>query len=131
MTETVVADYSFERPDPSVLKEDGYVGVIRYLSPGDNPKSITALEIEALAAVGLSITLLFESTNQRATASGRYGGVYDAGAANAEADALGVPDNITIYYVMEDPTPVPPADWVTIDAYAQGSSGARRRRSST
>jgi Putative peptidoglycan binding domain/Domain of unknown function (DUF1906) len=126
MTETVVTDYSFDRPDPSVLKEDGYVGVIRYLSPGSNPKNITAPEVEALAAVGLSITLVFESTNQRATASGREGGVYDAGVANAEADALGVPDNITIYYVMEDPTPVPAADWVTIDAYAQGCHSGKR-----
>lgn len=94
-------DYSFARPDPAAIHA---AGVIRYLSSGHsglfNPKDLTAPEASELHAAGLKILLVWETYATRASASSAAG-AWDAGMAEAQADALGYPSSAAIFYAVD------------------------------
>ncbi len=89
-----VVDYSFTHPVPARIKAAGYVGVMRYLSPGPNAKNLTTAERDALLAAGLSIGVVWETVANRA-AQGFDAGAHDAQVANGQADGLAIPDTAT------------------------------------
>jgi len=99
LSEVLLVDYSFARPDPAAIKAAGYVGVMRYLSntPG---KNLSAAERDALHAAGLSIGLVWETTASRA-GQGLLAGRADAQAACAQAKALGYPINCPLFFAVD------------------------------
>jgi hypothetical protein len=109
MTETLAIDYAWQHPNPAAIKAAGYVGVVRYLSH-DPSKDITAAEVKALHAAGLSIRLVYETTANRAGA-GRLAGIADRREAEKRAAALGYPRHCPIFYAVDfdaDPAKVLP-----------------------
>jgi len=73
---------------------------MRYLSPGANPKNLTAVERDQLLAAGLSIGLVWESSASRA-GQGFLAGATDARAAETEANALGLPVRCPVFYAVD------------------------------
>lgn len=97
-------DYSFARPDPANIKNQGFEGVLRYLSPNAG-KNLTAGERDALRAAGLGIGLVWEWYANRAV-EGRAAGLADGKAAMDQANALGFPQYLPIYFAVDwDATP--------------------------
>lgn len=95
-----VLDYSDARPSPAAMRAAGIVGVMRYLSGGHNLKDLTAAEAKALHDAGLTIGLVWETSAHRMD-GGAAAGAADAKAANAQADALGFPDDRPIYFAND------------------------------
>lgn len=113
-------DYSFARPDPAQIKAQGFQGVMRYLSPNAG-KNLTASERDALRAEGLAIGLVWEWYAQRAL-EGNAAGVQDGQSALAQANALGVPQDVAIFFAVDwDATP---AQQQAIDDYLNGAKQA-------
>lgn len=122
MAGPAAVDYSFGRPALSVVKSSGYLGAMRYLDWLPNGKVIDTAEQAAIWAAGLKVGLVWESSNERATASGRAGGVQDATEALRQANILGWPASRPIYFVLEDPSREPVAEYPTIEDYARGAA---------
>lgn len=94
-----ILDYSFARPLATYIRDQGFTGVVRYLSP--NPgKNLTIGERDSLRAAGLSIGLVWEWYAQRPL-EGLQAGVEDARAAAAQAAALGFPEYLPIYFAVD------------------------------
>lgn len=119
----LAADYSDARPSPSALKAAGYVAVYRYLAPLPNPKVITATEMAMLKATGLGLGLVWEAGGQAAL-GGAAQGHADALEANRQADLLGWPASLPIFYAVDfDVT----ADQMgAVSAYYVGTTSGRR-----
>lgn len=102
MTERIV-DYSFSRPDLHALKACGYTGVVRYLA-FDNPatasKLLRADEVAAIHAAGLTIRLNWESGGDDVLGGAAAGKLAGAEAAR-QANALGAPSSLPIYYSVD------------------------------
>ncbi len=114
---TPLLDYSFARPNPSDIVAAGYKGVLRYLSPNAG-KNLTTDERDALRAEGLAIGLVWEWYAQRAL-EGHDSGVQDAQTALTQANALGVPAEVPIFFAVDwDATE---AQQVNIDDYLNGA----------
>lgn len=92
-------DYSFARPDPANIKNQGFVGVLRYLSPNAG-KNLTADERDALRAQGLGIGLVWEWYENRAK-EGKAAGLADGLAALNQANALGYPQYLPLYFAVD------------------------------
>lgn len=99
MGDLLVVDESWSKADPGALAADGYRGVIRYLS-NDDSKNLHADERDAILGAGLLLGLVWETSAGRA-GEGYNAGFADAQAANGEADALGVPGNVALYYAVD------------------------------
>jgi hypothetical protein len=105
MSEPWVADYSWFRPDPARLRQDGCIGVVRYVGPGNRGRDITAAERGALHEAGLGLCLVWETTQTGALA-GRTQGAFDMSAANRWADLIGYPVDRPIFFAVDtDVTP--------------------------
>lgn len=87
-------------PTPAQLKAAGIHFVCRYLSTPGNPKNLTKTEATALHKAGISIVLVFETTANRAL-SGKTAGEEDARSAHRQAQALGAPASIPIYFAVD------------------------------
>jgi hypothetical protein len=98
-----------------------FVGIVRYVSDFD-AKNITRAEYERAKSLGLTVTLVCEQGNQPAL-RGRSGGIHDSNIANQQADSLGYPGDATIYYVADDPTPLPSSQWSAVVEYFQALGG--------
>jgi len=96
---TAGADYAFTHPDTSSLKSAGIGFVCRYLST-DPSKNLTATELSALHGAGISVVLNWETTAQMAL-RGYQGGLADGRTARAQAQALGAPASVPIYYSVD------------------------------
>jgi peptidoglycan hydrolase-like protein with peptidoglycan-binding domain len=92
-------DYAFTTVPVSALTADGIAFACRYLST-DPAKNLTAAERDALHAAGISIVLVWETTGT-SPLSGYARGLAEAKAARAEADALGCPKSVPIYYAVD------------------------------
>lgn len=91
MSQVLACDYSTARPDPSAIRQAGYVAVLRYLSANVSPgKDLTKAEADALLSAGLGIGVVWETSAQRAL-SGTVGGAMDGQDAAIEANAIGLP----------------------------------------
>lgn len=110
-------DYSFARPKPSDIVAAGYKGVLRYLSPNAG-KNLTADERDGLRAAGLAIGLVWEWYARRG-AEGHDAGVQDAQAALTQANALGYPSDLPIFFAIDwDATE---GDQAAINDYLNGA----------
>lgn len=98
--ETRGCDYAWERPDPQWLAAQGYRFVSRYLSWDTTGKNLTADELVRLHGAGLSVMLNWEY-NPRAASHGYDQGVADATEALRQADALGAPPTVAIYFSVD------------------------------
>jgi hypothetical protein len=92
-------DYAWSHPSPTSLKAAGKAFVCRYLAT-DASKSLTAAEAKALAAVGISSVVVWETTAKRAL-DGKGAGAADAKAAVAQATACGMPSSRPIYFAVD------------------------------
>ena len=99
MTDVLDFAYGFTPGLGLKIVAAGYVGVMRYLS-GGGPKDLTKAEIADYQAAGLAIGLIWETTAQRMLDGGTAGTV-DGTAARAQANALGVPTSVTIYFTAD------------------------------
>lgn len=117
-----VVDYSYARVDGRnethalAISEAGFEGALRYLcwpqsgDEGGRGKRLTPSECRALWERGLKIGLVWETTADRA-GKGFQAGHVDAVEANRQADALGFPNWVPIYYAVDfdaDPGTVRP-----------------------
>ena len=114
-----VCDFSGKVDLDEVQKH--FVGIVRYVSDF-SPKNITRAEYERAMSLGLTVTLVCEQGNQPAL-RGRAGGIHDSNIANQQADSLGYPGDATIYYVADDPTPLPSSQWSAVVEYFQALGG--------
>lgn len=118
--QTLLIDYAWEHPRPKAIKRAGITGVMRYLST-DSSKNLTNSEAKALHAAGLGIGLVYETTANRAAGT-EADGRADARDAEAQADALGFPAELPIYYAVDfDATPT------QVRAYFKGIRRAAKR----
>jgi len=96
----LVADYSWARPSPSLLRQH-YVGVVRYVGDWNaNGKYVSPGEYQALKAAGLEIALVWETSAGR-TLDGFGAGQQDAASANDWANRLGFPAGRPLYFAVD------------------------------
>lgn len=101
---TTVIDYAWSQPSPQWIKQQGFAGVMRYISH-DGSKDLSPQERDALRAESLTIGLVFEATANRA-AQGFAAGIQDAQYAEARCNSLGYPLVCTVWYAVDfDGTP--------------------------
>jgi hypothetical protein len=122
-------DYSYARPNPQALVNAGYEVVLRYL--GRDARCITRDELHRLHNVGLKVSLIGQTTILRPL-SGYAGGQTDASYYNGLADALGAPDWLPIFYVVDVGTEngrsfPKPEDHPAIRSYVSGILSHGRR----
>lgn len=92
-------DYSFARPGGAAVKQAGYNFVCRYLASSAG-KRIDAGEVANLFTYDLSIVLVFEDNANQAL-NGYNQGVADAQEALNQANALGFPSSLPIYFAVD------------------------------
>jgi hypothetical protein len=106
MAEILWYDYAYPTPDLT-----GIPGVLRYLNNGSGGRpDLTRTEVDSLLTAGKAIGPIWEK-GITASSQGRDRGVADAQAANVEADKLGVPADVVIWYTVDNdytPTQVTP-----------------------
>ena len=110
-------DYSWARPGAANIKAAGYDFICRYLSY-DPGKNISASEAQDALNNGLGIILVWETTASRAL-SGRAGGIEDANEALRQANAVGQPNFLPIYFAVD--FDASPAQQGAIDEYLRGA----------
>jgi hypothetical protein len=109
MTTIPGADYSSGHPGGAALAAAGKKFAARYVSHSP-AKNITLTEATDLAAHGVSVVVVWETTANRA-AAGRSAGIADAHDALTQATAAGMPNGRPIYFAVDwdaDPTVVVP-----------------------
>lgn len=92
-------DYAWTHVPIDSLVARGTKFVCRYLST-DAAKDLSAAEAKQLAAKGIWMAVVYETTASRATA-GRLAGRDDATAALKKATALGMPKDRPIYFAVD------------------------------
>jgi len=92
-------DYAWAVPPISAMQAAGIKFAVRYLST-DASKNLSLSEAAMLHGAGISIVLVWETTGTDALA-GYNQGMSDAAAARKEADALGFPKGLPIYYAVD------------------------------
>lgn len=111
-------DYAWSRPSPASLKAAKISFVCRYLAT-DRSKALSATETKALAAVGIWLVVVWETSAKRMLA-GKAGGVADAKAAAFQSKACGMPGGRPIYFAADwDATE---AQQTAINAYLDGAA---------
>ena len=115
---SVGIDYAWVRPGGAAIAGRSYRFVARYLS-NDGSKNLSGPELADLKAQGLPVVVIWESTDIRAL-SGAAGGVADAQAALAQANALGVPASAPIYFAID--FPITPDQYGPVDDYFRGAA---------
>jgi hypothetical protein len=122
-SETIGFDFSWTKPDPDAMADAGYEFAIGYVSP--NPaKNLSARQVAAYQDAGIGVGLVWESTAGRAL-DGRAAGEQDGRAAEAQANALGYPDDAVIFFAVDKNTTR--ADRPAIRKYAEAFNEATRR----
>jgi LysM repeat protein len=111
-------DYSWARPGGAAIKAAGYSFVCRYLSDDTTGKTLNSAEAKDLMENGLSIVLVWENVSNAAL-GGTAQGVADATKALAQANALGVPESVTIYFAVDFDSS--PEQQAAIDEYLKGA----------
>lgn len=99
MTSFSGVDYSSGRPGGKALAAASMAFACRYLSHTSS-KNLTASEAADLAAHGVWSVVVWETTEQRASA-GRNAGIADATEAAAQATACGQPTSRPIYFAVD------------------------------
>lgn len=115
-------DFSWARPNPALIKSQGYDFVIRYVDfPGASGKGLTKPEYDGYLAANFGVGLIFESTSGRAL-EGINAGIQDGMQCLVQAELLGWPEDKPYYFAVDfDATP---ANFPAIDAYLTGAARA-------
>ena len=108
------------------LKAAGVTTVIRYLARGHNWKTVSVSEAKALAAAGIKLGLVFETTGKP---HGSAEGAADGELAVRGAREVGAPQGAVIWYAVDyDPSP---SDMTGVEnafmAFRQHAKGAGYR----
>lgn len=111
-------DYAWSHPSAASLAAAGMRFACRYLAT-DASKSLTAAEAQALAAVGISSVVVWETTAKRAL-DGQTAGADDAKKAAALAAGCGMPDSRPIYFAVDFDAAA--GQQAAIDAYLDGAA---------
>lgn len=93
-------DYAWARPGGAAVKAHGYHFAARYLSHDNTGKTIHGPEVADLHRHGIGIVLVWEDS-ANAALGGHGRGVSDGRAALAQAQALGSPGNLPIYFAVD------------------------------
>jgi uncharacterized protein (TIGR03382 family) len=93
-------DYSWARPSPQSLHDQGYTFAVRYLSYDDSGKNLTRDEANALIAAGVEIVSNWENSAGDAL-DGFDAGAQYARDAEAQAAANGMPPTRPIYFSVD------------------------------
>lgn len=114
MTQTGI-DVAWARPTVTQIKALGAHWVARYFS-NDDAKDLHRSEVLSYTAAGLAIVTVFETTAGRATA-GRAAGAADARNAEAQREAVGLPDNHVQHFAVDKDV-----SWAAVAPYFAGVS---------
>ncbi len=95
-------DEAWAKADPERAAKAGYHFVSGYISQDNTGKNLTRDEVTAIHAAGLPVVLNFEYNPQSAV-GGAYAGTQDALIAVREAQKLGAPRGVTIYFSIDFP----------------------------
>jgi peptidoglycan hydrolase-like protein with peptidoglycan-binding domain len=120
---SIVVDYAWSHPTIAKLKSLGAIGVARYLST-DSSKNLSKSEYSALKSAKLAVTLVWETTANRAL-SGYAGGKWDAQRADQLADDLGYPNTAAIYFAVD--FDANPAQRKVVTQYLKGANDGTNR----
>jgi|SRR6267378_480680 len=113
-------DYSYSKPTTAELKAAGKTFVCRYLSYLPSAKVITSAELRDLHAAGIGVVFNWEH-NSGDMLQGHGIGVNQATEAKRQMAALGVPNNIPVYFSCDrDITTAPQMNAVA--SYLVGAS---------
>ena len=110
-------DYSWARPAPSSLHDQGYTFAVRYLSYDDSGKNLTRDEADALIAAGIDVVSNWENSAGDALDGFEAGAQY-ARDAEAQAAANGMPPTRPIYFSVD--FDASPAQQDALNAYFDG-----------
>jgi hypothetical protein len=114
MTQTGI-DVAWDRPTVTQIKALGAHWVARYFS-NDDAKDLHRSEVLSYTVAGLAIVTVFETTAGRATA-GRAAGAADARNAEAQREAVGLPDNHVQHFAVDKDV-----SWAAVAPYFAGVS---------
>ena len=117
-------DYSSGWPSPAAIKAAGYVGVVRYVGTPGHSKNLTRTEAQAMAAAGVPIALVYESTAGWIL-GGFQAGAGAARAALADAAACGV--TVRCVYFAADIDVTSAAQMAAIEKALDGAAGVLGR----
>lgn len=93
-------DYSYARPTPKSVKNEGYTFVGRYVGPEYDTKSLTANEVVELVAAGLDIVCFFEQGQFRAL-GGRDAGIFDGYSIREHLARIGLPKGTVVHFTVD------------------------------
>lgn len=110
-------DYAFARPTGAQLKAAGVTGVGRYLV--SDSRGLTKVEVQDYATSGIGLWLVYEG-QATGMLSGKAQGVTDAHSALNQAAALGLPDDVVIYWAADFDIAPGSANIAKADAYVTG-----------
>ena len=115
-------DYSFARPDPRCLFNDGMRFAVRYTSIGSSSKNMTAAEVRRLLQAGIALVTVFEEAAGHML-GGHAAGVDAAKASRDLAGDCGMPSGRPHYFALDiDPNPLGDREWDRIKAYLDGAA---------
>jgi hypothetical protein len=95
----VVVDYAWSHPSIDKLRSLNAIGVVRYVS-NDSGKNLSHDEYAALRRAGIAVSLVWETTANRAL-NGYDAGKSDADKAERLANDLGYPKSAAIYFAVD------------------------------
>jgi len=113
-------DYAWGTAPIAAMKAAGISFAVRYLST-DPSKNLSPSERDALHAAGISIVLVWETSGTEAL-GGYNQGMSDGAAARAQANGLGFPAGLPIYYAVDFPQT--PGQTSTVLDYLHGVADA-------
>lgn len=110
-------DYAWGHPSTASMKALGVKFACRYLSYDTEGKTITPAEAQALAAAGIWIVAVWETSASRAK-RGHAAGVSDAREALRQSNALGMLKDRPIYFAVDFDAGL--GDWPEVREYFRG-----------
>jgi hypothetical protein len=127
LSETLLVDFSWSKPNAAALTAAGYSGVLGYISHDVTGKDLTAAQAKAYRKAGHLVGFVFESTADRAK-GGREAGVQDCAFAEAEAAKRGYPEGCVLFYAVDfDVSLLQPRTWLQVRAYFRAVKASRAR----
>jgi glycoside hydrolase-like protein len=93
-------DEAWAKVDPQTARNQGYAGIIGYVSQDDTGKNLTADDAARIHGVGLDVGLVYEYNPQSAL-GGLAQGWADAGIAVAHARSIGAPAGTCLYAAVD------------------------------
>lgn len=122
MTTALGCDYSWQVPTAEQIKAVGYTFAMRYLS-WEFGKNLKPLELLALHARGISVGLVWESTADRPV-YGAAAGAADGAEAGRQANALGVPKSVPLFWALDEDDRTPGVSYANLKAYGDAFARA-------